>query len=858
MALTPPNLDDRDFRQLLEGALHRVQQVCPQWTDLSPSDPGVMLLELFAHLTEVMIYRLNRLPEKAFIEFLRLMGVQLMPPSASKTLLRFSRSRAGSNPIQIPKGTRVTLTRTGGTGRIVSFATAQPATLDAKESEVDVPAYHCEQVEGELAGHGTGLPGQTLRTAHAPLIASTGDELDLMVGIETDTEALDKRVRAVEFAGKAFRIWREVESFTDLGVDRFAYVVDRYAGTVFFAPAARMTTPDGTLEDSSSLLAEVPPAEREIRIWYRYGGGAEGNVGAGLLTVLRDPVPGLNVTNPSPATGGRDIESVENALIRGTQEMRALSRAVTARDYEMVALGASGAVARAKAFTKAALWVHAVPGTVEVLLVPAVPDQEGGGSRVSVESLSDHQTESERKRIQGELDRKRPLGTTCLVNWVRYKIVRVKARVVAHMGETPEAVQGRALDRLYAAINPLPSGSAPGWRFGYPLRASHVYDLLLSDPGVSYADQVRLLVDEVPEKEVAAVAADEFQRGAWYAASGAVLYRSLDDGHGWEAAGKFADEELNRVKVHRSRPGLLAVTSSIQSETGASRVHISSDCGETWRQAAQTGFSIFDMDWIIREGEPLLILATDVGLYELAMKAGAVPIQIVVDPTNQDLGFYAVAASVDAQGGVSVAAAGRGATGVFLSTDGGRTGSFERIGLEGEDVRVLEVQQVGPLRYLWAGLAVPGRAAGKGCYRWELRSSQVQLEGEYFSKGWEGGSCWDLSFQGQTLFAATDQAGVFKIDPASHEPEWEAPKVGCGLPMRDVGKYEPIRSLAADPEKRFLLTGSSQGVYRSGDEGLTYDSCSRREFMETVTLPETWLFCSGEHEIEVVSEHETG
>lgn len=54
-----------------------------EWTDLSPGDPGMVILELFAHLTEIMIYRLNRLPEKAYIEFLRLLGVRLQPPRAT-------------------------------------------------------------------------------------------------------------------------------------------------------------------------------------------------------------------------------------------------------------------------------------------------------------------------------------------------------------------------------------------------------------------------------------------------------------------------------------------------------------------------------------------------------------------------------------------------------------------------------------------------------------------------------------------------------------------------------------------------------------------------------------------------------
>jgi len=87
MTLKPHNLDDRNFQQLLEEAKRIIKSECPQWTDLSPGDPGIVILELFAHLTETMIYRLKRLPEKAYVEFLRLIGVKLSPPVAASVTL---------------------------------------------------------------------------------------------------------------------------------------------------------------------------------------------------------------------------------------------------------------------------------------------------------------------------------------------------------------------------------------------------------------------------------------------------------------------------------------------------------------------------------------------------------------------------------------------------------------------------------------------------------------------------------------------------------------------------------------------------------------------------------------------------
>ena len=61
-SLNSPNLDDRRFDDLVAEAIRQIRQSCPEWNDLSPGDPGVVLLEVFAHMTETLIQRLNRLP----------------------------------------------------------------------------------------------------------------------------------------------------------------------------------------------------------------------------------------------------------------------------------------------------------------------------------------------------------------------------------------------------------------------------------------------------------------------------------------------------------------------------------------------------------------------------------------------------------------------------------------------------------------------------------------------------------------------------------------------------------------------------------------------------------------------------
>ena len=857
MPLPLPDLDDRTFEELLAEARRQIARSAPDWTDLSAGDPGMVLLELFAHLTETMIYRLNRLPEKAFIAFLRLLGVALYPPSAAAVVLRLGRERAENQPVTIPQGTRVTVSRPAGEMEPPVFVTVEAVTIPAGETTVEVAAYHCDLVAGELIGIGSGLPGLTLSLAQPPVIASTGTDLDLVIGVAATAGELTEREPARQFEGQAYRIWREVPNFTNLGEDGHVYVADRMAGTITFAPAVRMPLAAETaLTTAAVALAQIPPAGREIRAWYRRGGGPQGNVAANTLTVFKDPIPGLQVTNPRPATGGRAAETLENALVRGPQELHSLERAITARDFEAVALNQGrGAVARARALTRRDVWVHAEPGTVEVLLVPHLPEE--ARRQISLGALQMAEAELARREIVEALDRRRPLGTSCVVNWARYKIVQVQAEIVVGRQEDEAAVQARVNERLHGMIAPLPTAySASGWPFGRALRASDVYNIILAEPGVRWVEgAIRFRVTEVPDGEVRTVAADLFQPDTWYAGSGGILYRSLDNGAGWEPAGRFADETIVLVEPHPSQAGYVAVLTDLDKEDG-SRLYVSQDCGESWERISQFAFAVEDLAWIRRGQGMLILLATEKGLFELALHGDRVAVQLeVVDKNEKDPGFYAVTAVEEVRGVVSVAAAARSLRGVYLSNDDGQSGTFRLIGLRGEDVRRLAIQREVARALLWAGVtATGGDDEGKGCFRWALSGREDPPEGwQPVAEGWRGGSCRDLAFLGGQVMAATHRSGVLGWDRRSGR--WQAPEIDCGLPLREVERvFQPVVTVAANPAGGILIAGGAAGLSLSADGGRQYVPASRRTFTDKVALPQTWLFVSGEHEITVRSE----
>jgi hypothetical protein len=804
MPLPTPHLDDRDFATLVDDARQLIAARCPQWTDLSAGDPGMVLVELFAYLTDMMLYRLNRVPEKAYIAFLDLIGVRLQPPTAATVTLDVSADAKTRQPLTLPRGSRVTVgSRSSGREDPV-FVTMSEVVVPAGGVE-QVTAVHCETVDAELVGHGTGGPGLTLQVRRPPVLHRSPDGLELVVAVEATPAELESREPAVTHNGRPYRVWREVNGFASVGGDPFVYVADRVAGTIMFAPEVRGVTEVG-LDPTARPLAAVPLQGREIRVWYRRGGGANGNLAAGALTVLKNRQPGLSVVNRTPATGGRDTESLENALRRGPQQLHAVRRAVTARDIELIALSSSGAVARARAFTAVELWRHAVPGSVEVLLVPSAPlDERAGISAPAMESLH---TADALDVVKSELDARSPMGTTRRLGWSRYKTVRVRTRVVVHRTENLDAARSRLIDRLRRTINPLGADSnSSGWAFGEPLRASHIYDTLLAERGVRYVDRLRLVVDEVPG-DVHTVATDFHQQHTWYCGSGEILFRSLDNGEGWEQSGRFEGERVERIHPSRSRPGLVVAATRVGHDE-RSRLRVSFDCGESWDDAAELDFHVEDLTVVRRDDEWLALLATDRGLYELPLRQGAVPVQILVDRSRPDLGFYAVAAITSDQGDLLVAVAAQEKGGVAMSTQGGRPGTFQQLGaLTGKDIRTLTVREEGPRRFLLAGVTAAGTEPGEGAYMIEVVGVQVSPQGwQPLTAGWAAGSCNALAMQGRTVLAASHALGVVRFDLSASKPAWRPAGVDSGLAMRDPGRFAPLTTIVTGPDARTLMVG---------------------------------------------------
>jgi predicted phage baseplate assembly protein len=332
-------------------------------------------------------------------------------------------------------------------------------TLAIRSLGGTVAAEHAQHAEMEFLGRSDGSPDQVFSVRHTPVLPRSAGET---VRVVTDDGAEE---------------WTEVADFTVSTVNDHHFTWDAASGAVRFGP--RIRYPDGSTRQHGA----IPRDGAEVVVTaYRHGGGAAGNVGKGTLTALQTTIPYIGtVTNLTPAIGGVDPETVDNAKKRGPMTLRTGQRAVTADDFVRLTLEASPAVARARCLPPARS-----AGPIRMLVVPHVnkPNDQMG--------LDDFALSPDLVRsISTHLDVRRVIGTSIEVGTPYFQGVTVAALLKALPGRPPTLVRQRALDTLYRFVNPLTGGpEGEGWPFDADLNAATLFQLLASVEGVDRVDEV--------------------------------------------------------------------------------------------------------------------------------------------------------------------------------------------------------------------------------------------------------------------------------------------------------------------------------------------------------------------------------
>ena len=348
----------KDYASLREAMLALAREKLPAWTDHSPNDLGVVLVELFAYMGDSLFYYMDRMVNESYLttalerrsvmHLLRLIGYELRPPlpaSADLTLL-FDSDATGL--VTVNPGTRFQTTPEA-TGEPVRFEYIRDAvTIDldavAATTHTDGEPYKrfstlpVVQVDatlsGEIFGSSDGSPNQRYALARSPLIEGT-----LVVDVDE---------------GAGLRSWQQVDTLLYSGPEDTHYTVERdEAGT------ARVVFGD-------NQYGRVPRrGVNNLQAGYRVGGSSKGNVPPMTILKAVTPVSSLAlVFNAQPATGGADAEASDEAVRRAPRMFRAMQRAVTAGDYEAHAMefGVGKARARTGSWNRIELFVAPAGG----------------------------------------------------------------------------------------------------------------------------------------------------------------------------------------------------------------------------------------------------------------------------------------------------------------------------------------------------------------------------------------------------------------------------------------------------------------------------------------------------------------
>ncbi len=358
-----------------------------------------------------------------------------------------------------------------------------------------IEAYHQTTVFDEILASSDASPLQAYKLLHGPVL--DGELLEVREKQKPkDADVADlgsDAVRMVDAEGQQTQEcwvrWKRVDSFFESGPNSRHYTLDYLTGQIAFGDGRRgMAPPEGR----NNIVVRS----------YRTGGGSSGNVNPGTVTSLVRALSYIDsVNNPLPASGGADRESVEEAKARAPYTIKSRDRAVTAEDFEMLALRASTSLARAKS-------VPDRSNRGEVTLV-VIPKAETRTDRV--EDLTRRLVPSNEimRFVKRYLDDRRLVGTIVNVVKPRYKDLSLKVTLLRRSIGTSDRLRREIEQKVRRFLHPLIGGKdGKGWEFGRPVLKSDLVHHIEEIPGVDGVDTLEMR-DELRDVTVEHVRVDD-------------------------------------------------------------------------------------------------------------------------------------------------------------------------------------------------------------------------------------------------------------------------------------------------------------------------------------------------------------
>jgi hypothetical protein len=343
----PTSIDytSKDYYALRNDLITRVSEALTingqtKWTGNDPADFGVVMLEAFAHVGDVLNYYIDRVANENFlstasqrqsvINIARMYGYE--PTGYLAATLNVTFTSTNSSNVTLPVGTQVsTKLSFNDVVQTVTFTTLADVIVPANSNAVVgvVQGIKASSIVSNNATYGykatdsaSGLPNQSYSLPENQIV---DDSLQVYV------ESPD---------GSTFYEWQKVEHLTDAGSNDSVYAVEIDANNYL------------TLVFGDSTSGAIPPQNSKIYVDYLIGGGTIGNINPGVSMSVYVPRVGaptkITASSTTSGLGGTDPESTDSIRTNAPLVLSTVNRAITTQDYANVALRVSG-VAKASA-----------------------------------------------------------------------------------------------------------------------------------------------------------------------------------------------------------------------------------------------------------------------------------------------------------------------------------------------------------------------------------------------------------------------------------------------------------------------------------------------------------------------------
>jgi len=90
MPIPIPNLDDRNYDQLLNETMNVITRYFPGYAGIGPSDPAMTVNDLFAYLFDIAFYQINRITPETRQNFAALLGIEKDPGRPPEEAIRLA------------------------------------------------------------------------------------------------------------------------------------------------------------------------------------------------------------------------------------------------------------------------------------------------------------------------------------------------------------------------------------------------------------------------------------------------------------------------------------------------------------------------------------------------------------------------------------------------------------------------------------------------------------------------------------------------------------------------------------------------------------------------------------------------